>query len=341
MSVGYSFFAGANSENGFVSFYDSIDSDVENTAVFSIIGGPGTGKSSLIKKLCGLSEKYGYTCEKYFCSSDPGSLDAIRLVSADARCKIVICDATAPHPRELSTPGATGRLIDLSAYWNCDKLIKEKEYILSLQNRKREYYISAYRYLKIAGLVLREAVRVRKQQYDLFKLRRDISDYAYFVDRPCVIKRPIRCISMFGEKTLDNKGYSAKIKLNIEDEIDCYIVSDVLLENTNCAWVSPHPVVNSFFDEVYIPISEICISSVSGENCEKFNIDRYIYNSEDSLLKKLIASYRSYIDMAIASLSEAKVCHFQLERIYGSAMDFAGKEENDLRVVKDVSLLMA
>ncbi len=336
----YSFFAGANSENGFVSFYGSFDSDVECTAVYNIVGGPGTGKSSLLKKASKLSGNNGWICEKYFCSSDPNSLDAIRLISTTDSRKIVMCDATAPHPRELSSPGAVGRLVDLTVYWDRTKLMKEKARIVELQNKKRGSYKSAYRYLKIAGMVLREAVRSRKEQYDMQKLSCALSVYSVCEEGPSVIKRPIRCISMFGEKTLNNKGYSANKKLYIDNQIDCAVILESLLEFKNSAWAAPHPVVNSIFDEVYFPSLDLCVSGVFTDGAKEFNINDYIRKNDEQTNKYLIESYNSYIELAIKSLCVAKDCHFQLEEIYGNAMDFASKEENDLRVMKDVSSLM-
>ena len=82
MGTNNSFFAGANSENGFISYYSSVDSDSENTMVYNIVGGPGTGKSSLLNKIYEYGKAAEYECERYFCSSDPSSLDAVKISSA-------------------------------------------------------------------------------------------------------------------------------------------------------------------------------------------------------------------------------------------------------------------
>ena len=337
---GYSFFAGANSENGFVSYYSSFDSDMENTAVYNIIGGPGTGKSSLMKKLSALSDKYGWECEKYFCSSDPNSLDAIRLLSKTDNRKIVVCDATAPHPRELSTPGAASRIVDLSAFWNCEKLMVQKNRIIELQQLKKEAYREAYIHLNIAGKILKQTFDVRKRQFNTPKLRELLGNLNITKQGECTLKRPVRCISMFGEKTLDNNGFGANNVIYVKDQIDCAIILSFILQYTNASLASPHPVVNDLLDEAYFQESDLCITCIAQNAGKRLNLKDLISESFSEEYIMLKEAYHKFKDLSIRSLSCAKESHFALEEIYGDAMDFSLKEEYDERVVKNVSLLM-
>ena len=71
------YFAAANTRGGFVSFFDKIFSEDECGRTYILKGGPGVGKSTFMKKLAKLSEDKGYTCEYFYCSSDPSSLDGI------------------------------------------------------------------------------------------------------------------------------------------------------------------------------------------------------------------------------------------------------------------------
>ena len=84
------FFLGANTSNGFVSYFPSCYS--KDYTVFILKGTPGSGKSTLLKKLAAQSSE---PCERIFCSSDPDSLDGVIFPNRH----IVVLDGTAPHVR--------------------------------------------------------------------------------------------------------------------------------------------------------------------------------------------------------------------------------------------------
>ncbi len=89
------YFLGANSAQGFVSLYNELI-DESNAAAFYILkGGPGCGKSTLMKTIGAELEKEGVRIEYILCSGDPSSLDAILLPDMG----IAIMDGTAPHGR--------------------------------------------------------------------------------------------------------------------------------------------------------------------------------------------------------------------------------------------------
>ena len=72
-----SFFLGANSRHGFYSFYSELIDLKSDDTVYILKGGPGSGKSSLMKRVAAAAEEKGYEVERIFCSSDPDSLDGI------------------------------------------------------------------------------------------------------------------------------------------------------------------------------------------------------------------------------------------------------------------------
>ena len=72
------YFAAANGYNGFRSNFEKIFSLQKLEKLFVIKGGPGTGKSTIMKKLA----KEFSNCSditNILCSSDPGSLDGLIL----------------------------------------------------------------------------------------------------------------------------------------------------------------------------------------------------------------------------------------------------------------------
>ena len=87
------YFLGANSPAGFYSLYDQLIDPAEADAVFILKGGPGCGKSTLMRRVAALAQEAGEPVEYILCSGDPDSLDAILLPGK----KAALVDGTAPH----------------------------------------------------------------------------------------------------------------------------------------------------------------------------------------------------------------------------------------------------
>lgn len=88
-----SFFLGANTPAGFYSLYDQLLAPDTARRVYLLKGGPGCGKSSLMRRVARALESGGEPVEYILCSGDPDSLDAVIFPNLGA----AIVDATAPH----------------------------------------------------------------------------------------------------------------------------------------------------------------------------------------------------------------------------------------------------
>ena len=87
------YFLGANAPTGFYSLYDHLLSPEEARAIYILKGGPGCGKSTLMRKIGAWAEESGLETEYVLCSGDPDSLDAVLLPQSG----VAIVDGTAPH----------------------------------------------------------------------------------------------------------------------------------------------------------------------------------------------------------------------------------------------------
>ncbi|MBQ9980399.1 MAG: hypothetical protein IJP23_05020 [Oscillospiraceae bacterium] len=87
------YFFGANSGAGFYPLTDYVVDFANLNRVYLLKGGAGCGKSTFMKKVAAAAEAAGERVEYYRCSSDPDSLDAIKIPGR----KAVIADATPPH----------------------------------------------------------------------------------------------------------------------------------------------------------------------------------------------------------------------------------------------------
>ena len=88
MSLTFSSFMGANSPIGFCSFFEEIYNPYKNHHPYIIKGGPGTGKSTVMKKVARKAEEKGYDTELIYCSSDPSSLDGIIVKNIKEKRKV-------------------------------------------------------------------------------------------------------------------------------------------------------------------------------------------------------------------------------------------------------------
>ncbi|MDD2568537.1 MAG: ATPase [Clostridia bacterium] len=84
-------FPGSNTPQGFYSFYAEGLSPMEH--VFVLKGGPGTGKSTLMRKIAHNMTERGYDVELWQCSSDNNSLDGVII----GNLGVAVVDGTAPQ----------------------------------------------------------------------------------------------------------------------------------------------------------------------------------------------------------------------------------------------------
>lgn len=87
------FFLGANTPQGFVSRFDQLADPTDGWREFVIKGGPGAGKSTLMKRVADFAADRCGQVELIHCSSDADSLDGVILPDI----KTSIADGTPPH----------------------------------------------------------------------------------------------------------------------------------------------------------------------------------------------------------------------------------------------------
>ena len=147
-------FAGANTPDGFFSCFSSIFT--RRARVFYLKGGPGMGKSSLMKRIAERQRALGHEVSLFYCSSDPDSLDGV----ADETARCAVLDATAPHVCDPLLPGARDTLISLGDCLNEPALRRENAAIERLQAEIADEFRAACHYLAAAARV-RDALLIR------------------------------------------------------------------------------------------------------------------------------------------------------------------------------------
>lgn len=140
------FFLGANSAQGFYSLYSDFASQ-PGDMLRIIKGGPGTGKSTFMRKIGQAAEERGYEVEYIVCSGDPDSLDGVYLPALG----VGFADGTAPHVMDPEFFGVSGDYVNLGRFCDTEAIRKHREPIMDVTRRYKAQYTAAYAYLAAAG----------------------------------------------------------------------------------------------------------------------------------------------------------------------------------------------
>lgn len=132
------YYAGGNTAHGFYSLYADAIKGLDR--LYILKGGPGTGKSTLMKTIGDKMVKQGLDIEYLHCSSDNNSIDGVIL----PQYNLGIVDGTAPHIIEPRALGVLDEYINLGIALDRQKLAPYKEEILSLNERISQKFKQAY-----------------------------------------------------------------------------------------------------------------------------------------------------------------------------------------------------
>ena len=116
MSAERHYFPGNNTPLGFFSYYRYILGQREAHKIICIKGGPGSGKSTFMKKTAKAFADLGEDIDYLHCSADEDSLDGVVLRNR----KVALIDGTSPHITDPVTPGAVDKIVNLGEFWNED-----------------------------------------------------------------------------------------------------------------------------------------------------------------------------------------------------------------------------
>lgn len=147
------YFLGANTGWGFVSLYDELIDQAAASGVYVLKGGPGCGKSTLMKQVGAELEANGLAVEYIHCSEDPDALDGIFIPEKNA----AVADGSAPHVLEPLYPGVTGHYVNLEDCCDRVHLRADREELIFLLERYRDQYFRAGRCLSAAEQMRRES----------------------------------------------------------------------------------------------------------------------------------------------------------------------------------------
>lgn len=354
MKAKSAFFPAANTPKGFVSFFDELYNPYRNCEVYIIKGGPGTGKSSFMRNIEKAAEKRGFSTERFFCSSDPSSLDALLIPEMN----ISFCDGTAPHVMEPRFPGAVENIINLGDFWDRKKLRKNADEIRRLFFENSIYHRRSGAYLAAAGHINMQnravaAEHIRREKIDSFSNR--------FIYRELTpkkkgeagerSKRFLSAISPQGNVFLGDTVKSlCPYVVGIDDSEG--VVSTLIAErigegairNGYDAIYCHCPMNPTECEHILVPekgVAFVRLNGASGETeCNRvIHTGRFMadgYSENKAVLKLNRRVCNELVKESVECLKKAKVVHDKLEDIYKDAMDFNRLNEFTVQFTKEL-----
>lgn len=343
------YFMAANGYCGFRNYFKEVFAPQNYTRLYVLKGGPGTGKSSLMKKVCEEFLRLGYECERIYCSSDPNSLDGVTLEKKGK--KFGILDGTAPHETDAKIPGAIDEIINLGAAWEKNRLRDERNTIEKINKRKAGHYKEAYEYLRVGGIVSGEMERGILDAYQGFDLQ-FINDVLYDIKENAPnYKQKTRLLSSFSKngyqqlnpKETYPKGITVTGSFGSE-----YIFLNNLLEEVVKRKIShtrfPSPFSDKLTEAIYLNDSDTLVTSLEIYE-DTLDTSTFLDPARLNQNKEKFTYYRKLreelLSRAQNEFSLASQAHFELEKIYSSNMDFDVINqitEDILREIKEYSL---
>jgi hypothetical protein len=351
------YYAGGNTARGFHNLYDSNLQGMDR--VFILKGGPGTGKSSLMKKIGNEWVEKGYNIEFLHCSSDNSSIDGVLIPAL----KVGIVDGTAPHVIEPKAPGAVEEYINLGEAWDARALATHKKSIYHLTNKISQAFKLAYATFKEALDVHDDWEKIYIDNMDFEKAdqltnkliqsffgklklnkKSDVRhrflgaatpkgavDFVPNLTEEIEKRYFIKGRPGSGKSTMLKKLAAAAEARGVDIEVyhcgfDPNSLDMVICRELGIAIfdsTAPHEYFPSRAGDEIIDMYELLISPGTDE----------IYEDK---IKPIAAKYKEKMKEAIAYLAVAKELHDELESIYVSAMDFSKVEKIQNKIAEEI-----
>lgn len=344
------FFIGASTAAGYESCCDDIFKKARK--IYIIKGAPGTGKSQLMKKIAAKAAEDGYSAELFYCSSDADSLDAVYIPETG----ICITDGTAPHVKETDIPGSRDEILNLGEFWDSKKLEKNGETILRLMKEKQKLYSAVFDKLNLCGKLCRQSKDILSAASDAEKLdsaaRRIVKGFGKPAESSDIIYRQLESVGMTGTRRLDTFGKLCEKRFYISGRYNSSVLFfDALLraakEVGQSVWISRSPLCGMNVNALYFPAANVSVTNAGSENSDAdlqnvkiINMERFISSKairESKNRLKLLSGFGGDISSEIENnFAKIKKLHFELEGIYGGAMDFEKVDKYSKKVLKTI-----
>lgn len=349
------YFLGANSPGGFYSLYPELLPPHAARAIYILKGGPGCGKSTLMKQVAARLEESGLAVEYILCSGDPDSLDAVVFPQVGA----AIVDGTAPHVVEPKYPGAVERYVNLGDCYDSAALYPLRETIMDCMAGYKGCYQRAYRCLDAAAelaqdartLLITDELGERMARRAKGILSRELPRVQS--DAPGRVRqRFLGAVSHKGLLCLQDTAlaqcsrvYELSDQYGLAHELLLHLLAGVTAAGYDVV-ACPDPMAPDRLAHLLAPelglafLTSTAALPFRGKPYRRLRLESMV---EEGLLRRNRARLRfsrkvsaALVEEAVASLSQAKAMHDDLEAIYNPHVDFDRVNDFARRVADEI-----
>lgn len=334
------FFLGANTPTGFYSLYDQLIDPAQARAVYILKGGPGCGKSTLMRRVGQAMEERGVTVEYILCSGDPESLDAVVIPALQT----ALVDGTAPHVVEPTCPGAVDHYVNLGDCYDTRSLIPIQQQLTGAMKGYKSCYTRAYRCLTAAeqieedmrALVLTPAAQAKAAKRAGGILSREVKKNGREPGR--AIQRFLGAVTYQGRlclydtvPALCGRVYELCDTYGLAHVMLTHLAAGVMAAGYDCI-ACPSPMSPDRLEHLLVPSLSLAFvssrpdSPYPGKPYRRLRLDGM---PDADLLRRSKARLRfskkvsaALSSEAVDALAQAKAMHDRLEALYNPHVDF-------------------
>ena len=353
------FFMGANTPGGFVGDPAALYSGEDGWRAYLIKSGPGTGKSSLMRRVAQRMSEAGHTVEVLICSSDPDSLDGVWMPEIRA----CVLDATAPHVAEPGCFGAVETVVSLGDALDTRAVRAARQEILHCQHENAEAHRRVRRFMGAAAALLADSARLAAESLDRGKVIRSAERLAAreLADPPAEPderfigsqQRFLTAVTPKGIQTLLSTALSMCPRVFVLDD-EHGVAAPLFLQtvHTKAAarglplYACPSPLFPDQLEHLLLPTLGVAILTSNRLHKVDFPVYRHIHAARFLDAEALARhknrlgfnrrSAKQLLDEAVAASALAKSWHDKLEAPYVAAMDFDATAGIETRLMSEL-----
>lgn len=336
-------FFGCNTARGFCSFFNFLK-EKDKGRIFILKGGPGHGKSTIIKSVADEMINKGYDVELQFCSLDCNSLDAAVIHSLN----LAVAATTGHHVMDPEFPGVVESIVNLDRCLQASNLFCYKNDIIFLFKSVRRNLKRACRYLKAAKLMAENIRDVTCTYQSLLEINKVVKELKRNIlvsssnSKKLGLKRHVFASAFTPEgyktfiKTLV-KGYTIYKIIGNEyciTKILKKIGEEAVLNRFNIEYchhpLDPYNIEHLIFPDLNLAI--ISNTDIPDKKCEEvYNINNGpLQMPEEKKMEELI-------EYAIKNFRRAYKYHRKLEEYYVKNMKFNCVEKILERLIQEIN----
>ena len=331
-------FAGANTPEGFVGFFNEILLLDKTEKAVILKGSSGSGKSTFMKKFGKVYEDKGCDVEYIHCSNDADSLDGVCVPGL----RIYVVDGTAPHAIDPVIPAGVEQIFNMGEFVDEKEIRSQKSELIELVREKTEVQKRVGNYLKAAKNVYNNNAIIYDRALNKVALNARIAEESTAFKGLTALNKVGRnrhafasAITPQGLKSFIDELSCGKVKvLNAKDGMGAdVLLADIQIAANRLGYDTESfycPMKPSKTEHLIIPEQGLCYitankyhkpsaqaeSEVNFEElCEMPKGDSGEIEFNDGMFESLL---KKTIDTMRVSLG----LHEQIEKIYIAAIDF-------------------